>query len=293
MGFVKIKDGVYLLRVPHGGTTTGVVLLTGAENYLIDAAGNAAEVDEYIVPALAELSLTVSDIDCLICTHTHADHIGGFSRMRALGVPLIAAYSRSVPKILDPLTYNIEIRKAFPENSPPPSAGLAPATVDLILEDGDRIGERIQLVATPGHDDDAVCIYDRATETLVCGDSVQHNGTLVQGCALYMYLDAYRNSMHKLLALAAKTVVLGHPFLPHGDIIDGEEAVKDFFADALCTVDTYGDFVAAAWNSGERDLAKIAAQLVEHIGGVIPDHMFLPMYTVREHVRELEYENKK
>lgn len=288
MGFVKIKDSVYLLRVPHGGTTTGVVLLIGAENYLIDAAGNVAEADEYIVPALAELSLTPSDIGCLLCTHTHADHIGGFARLRALGVQSVAAYSASVPKILDPLKYNIEIRKAFPKNSPPPSAGLAPSTVDRVLEDGDRIGDRLVLVATPGHDDDAVCIYDRVTETLICGDSVQHNGTLVQGCALYMYLDDYRNSMQKLRALSAKTVVLGHPFLPHGDIIDGREAVDAFFADALRTVDTYGNFIHAAWKSGERDLCTIATRLVEHIGGVIPDYMFLPMYTVREHIRKLE-----
>jgi len=293
MGFVKVKDNVYLLRVPHGGTTTGVTLLTGDKNYLIDAAGNAEEVDTYIVPALAELSLAPSDIACLVCTHTHADHIGGFARLRALGVQSVAAYSASVPKILDPLTYNIEIRKAFPKNSPPPSAGLAPTTVDLSLEDGEGIGDRLVLVATPGHDDDAVCIYDRATETLICGDSVQHNGTLVQGCALYMYLDDYRKSMQKLRALAAKTVVLGHPFLPHGDIVDGREAVEAFFSDALRTVDTYGDFIVAAWNSGERDLCRIATQLVEHIGGVIPDYMFLPMYTVREHIRELQLENKK
>lgn len=292
MSFVKVKDSVYLLRVPHGGTTTGVILLTGEQNYLIDAAGNAEEVDTYIVPALAELSLKVSDIDTLICTHTHADHIGGFTRMRALGVKTVAAYSASVPKILDPLTYNIAIRKAFPENSPPPSAGLAPSTVDLVLEDGDTIGDRILLVATPGHDDDAVCIYDRVTETLICGDSVQHNGTLVQGCALYMYLDGYRNSMKKLRALSAKTAVLGHPFLPHGDIIDGREVVDAFFLDALHIVEAYGDFVAAKWKNGERDLLTIAKTLVEHIGGVMPDYMFLPMYTVREHICELKNKTK-
>ncbi len=293
MGFLKVKDNVYLLRVPHGGTTTGVVLLTGKRNYLIDAAGNAAEVDEYVVPALAELSLTPSDIDTLICTHTHADHIGGFARLRALGVQSVAAYSKSVPKILDPLTYNVEIRKAFPENSPPPSAGLAPSTVDLSLEDGDEIGDRLVLVATPGHDDDAVCIYDRMTKTLVCGDSVQHNGTLVQGCALYMYLDDYRASMQKLRAMTAETVVLGHPFLPHGDLVHGREAVDAFFTDALRTVEAYGRFVTDAWNRGERDVLTVAKALVEHVGGVMPDHMFLPMYTVREHMRELQNKNKK
>ena len=283
--FVRVKDNVFLLRVPHGGTTTGVILLRGEKNYLIDAAGNAEEVDTYIVPALAELSLLASDIDTLVCTHTHADHIGGFARLRTLGVRRIAAYVRSVPKILDPLTYNIEIRKAFPKHSPPPSMGLAPTAVDLALQDGVVIGGRIQLIATPGHDDDAVCIYDRATETLICGDSVQHNGTLVQGCALYMYLDAYRNSMQKLRALSAKTAVLGHPFLPHGDIVDGREAVDSFFEDAVATVERYDAFLREQVASGKTDIATLAQRLVEHIGGVMPTHLFLPMYTVREHLK--------
>ena len=124
MSFVRVKDNVYLLRVPHGGTTTGVILLDGEKKYLIDAAGTSNEVDTYILPALSELSLSLSDIECLLCTHTHGDHIGGFYRLRQLGVKRIAAYTRSVPKIKDPLTYNIEIRKAFPKNSPPPSSSM-------------------------------------------------------------------------------------------------------------------------------------------------------------------------
>ena len=288
MSFDKIKDNVYLLRVPHGGTTTAVVLLTGEKNYLVDASGNAGEVDEYVLPALSELSLALSDIECLFVTHTHADHIGGIPRMREMGLKTVAAYTRSVPKISDPLRYNIGIRKAFPKNSPPPSSGLSGDRVDVELCDGEVFDGRVELIATPGHDDDAVCIYDCATNTLICGDSVQHNGTLVQGCALYMYLGDYRNSMKKLLEVSAKTAVLGHPFLPHGDVIDGGENVKEFFIDALEKIEEYGKFVKSAYNDGERDIAKIAEMLVDAIGGVQPDHLFLPMYTVREHIREIE-----
>ncbi len=288
MHFEKIKDNVYLLRVPHGGTTTAVALLAGEKNYLVDAAGNAEEVDTVILPALKELGLDFSDIECLVCTHTHADHIGGIRRMRELGLRRVAAYSLSVPKIADPLKYNIEIRRAFPKNSPPPSSGLAGDRVDAVLCDGDSIDGRVGLIATPGHDDDSVCIYDRETETLVCGDSVQHNGTLVQGCALYMYLGDYRNSMKKLLDIPAKTVLLGHPFLPHGDVICGEENVKDFLLDALEKIDVCADFVKKAYGSGERDLVRIATDFIHHIGGILPSHMFLPMYTIREHIREIE-----
>lgn len=287
MSFEQIKDNVYLLRVLHGGTTTAVTLLTGEKNYLVDSAGNAEEVDEYVLPALKELGITFSDIDCLVCTHTHADHIGGIKRMRELGLGKVAAYTLSVPKIENPLKYNIAIREVFPENSPPPSSGLSPDKVDTVLSDGDVIDGRIELVATPGHDDDSVCIYDRNTQTLVCGDSVQHNGTLVQGCALYMYLCDYRRSMEKLLGIPAKTVLLGHPFLPHGDVISGAENVKAFLLDALCKVDECEAFVTAEYERGERDLVRIAERFINRIGGVQPTYMFLPMYTVREHLNEI------
>ena len=288
MGFAKVKDNVYLLRVPHGGTPTNVVLLTGKGNYLIDAAGTADEVDEVLLPALSDLSLSLSDIECVIPTHTHADHIGGLCRLRARGLRRIAAYEKSVPKIKDPLFYNVEIRKVFPENSPPPSAGLVGTEVSVSLPSGAVIADRLLLAATPGHDDDAVCIYDGLTHTLVCGDSVQENGTLVQGCGAYMDLPAYRYSLQKLMSLPAQTAVLGHPFLPHGDVIDGEENVRRFLQEALALTDTYSDFIRFLYESGEHNPLRIAEALIDKIGGVQPKYMFLPLFTVREHLKEIE-----
>ena len=286
-GFIPVTDGVYLLREPFGGTTTGIILLRSAENILIDAGGSAALVDSVLVPALAAQGLAPRDIDVLTCTHTHGDHIGGFARMRELGVKQIAAYIKSVDKIRDPLYYNVEIRRAFPENSPPPSAGLVGTTVDTALAAGDRIGGRLELVATPGHDDDAVCFFDHGTGTLVCGDSVQLDGTAVQGCGAYMYLADYRRSMARLGALHAARAILGHPFIPAGDIVEGADAVDHLFDTAIQKTELYRDFVKSCLDAGETDTAAVAKRLVDFVGGIQPAHLFLPMYTVREHMKEL------
>ena len=236
-GFIPVTDGVYLLREPFGGTTTGIILLRSAENILIDAGGSAALVDSVLVPALAALGLAPRDIDVLTCTHTHGDHIGGFARMRELGVKQIAAYIKSVDKIRDPLYYNVEIRRAFPENSPPPSAGLV--------------------------------------------------GTAVQGCGAYMYLADYRRSMARLGALHAARVILGHPFIPAGDIVEGADAVDHLFDTAIQKTELYRDFVKSCLDAGETDTAAVAKRLVDFVGGIQPAHLFLPMYTVREHMKEL------
>lgn len=287
MKFTCVCKNVHLLREPFSGTTTGIILLTGEQNYLIDAGGSAALVDEVVVPALDELGLCPSDIDCLLATHTHGDHIGGFERMRTLGVKKIAAYTRSVDKIRDPLSYNIEIRRAFPKNSPPPSAGLVGTTVDEPLSDGAVVGGRVELIATHGHDDDAVCFYDRESRTLICGDSVQLDGTAVQGCGAYMDLPAYRRSMERLREVPADRAILGHPFIPCGDLIEGRGAVLRMLCDAQDKTYIYRDFVKSCLDMGESDTAVIAKMLIEHIGGIQPKHLFLPMYTVREHMKEL------
>lgn len=83
-GFIPVTDGVYLLREPFGGTTTGIILLRSAENILIDAGGSAALGRQRAWSRRLRARLAPRDIDVLTCTHTHGDHIGGFARMREL-----------------------------------------------------------------------------------------------------------------------------------------------------------------------------------------------------------------
>jgi len=62
--FFEIAPNVYLLKVPFGPVWTGVVLLRGEKNILIDSSATARDVDEIVIPALAALS--VGDIGMMI-----------------------------------------------------------------------------------------------------------------------------------------------------------------------------------------------------------------------------------
>ena len=55
--FAEIAKDVYLLKVPFGPVWTGVILLRGAENILIDSSATGSDVDTYVVPALKALGL--------------------------------------------------------------------------------------------------------------------------------------------------------------------------------------------------------------------------------------------
>jgi len=101
--FAEIASSIYLLKVPMGELWTGVYLVRRGRNILIDSGCNAQDVDDVIVPALEQTGLTVADIGCLLCTHTHGDHIGGHARLKALGAGTVGVWAAGAEKIRDNL----------------------------------------------------------------------------------------------------------------------------------------------------------------------------------------------
>ena len=85
MSFVEEVKGVHRLKVPFEDLYTSVFLITKERgNALVDCATYASDVDEYIVPALNQLGLRLTDISYLILTHNHGDHAGGKARVLEL-----------------------------------------------------------------------------------------------------------------------------------------------------------------------------------------------------------------
>lgn len=277
VSFEEKADDLYLLKIPFAGIWTGVYLIRRDRNILIDSGLDAEGVDSVILPALRELDLDIKDIDLLLCTHTHGDHIGGHARLKQLGVAKIGVYSAGADKIRDPLKYNRLIRSVFPEYSSQSPAVLDGVEPDLVFGDGAEISG-LRLIAAPGHDSDCVCFFDTGTGTLLTGDSVQGNGTITQGCALYMNLPDYEASLNKLQKLDVRQVITGHPFLPwNGECIQRKKA----FTDCLELLKKYDTFLNE--NAG-MPLPELSAGLIRHLNGNVPEKLFLAMYTVREHL---------
>ena len=81
--FEEILPDTYLLKVPFGPVWTGVVLVRGERNILIDS--SHLEPEKYLIPALDKLGMKIGEIDWLLNTHVHGDHIGGH-------YPLVSRY---------------------------------------------------------------------------------------------------------------------------------------------------------------------------------------------------------
>ena len=66
----------------EAGRTINVSLFSGQHHLLVDA-GVASTPADCIIPALQRLGLSPRGLDWLICTHAHADHLGGIAALSA------------------------------------------------------------------------------------------------------------------------------------------------------------------------------------------------------------------
>ena len=280
--FEPIADGIYLLKTPFSVVWSGVVLVRGAENILIDAGADAETVDTRIVPALNALGMQPTDIDWLTVTHCHGDHIGGLPRLKEVTGARVAAYDRSVPKLADPKPYSADVRAAFPADSPAVPSGLCSVPADGSIPDGGTLGD-LRLIASPGHDDDCVCWYHAPTQTLITGDSVQGNGTPTQGVAFYRNLPDYIRTIRKLQPMAIEHLVCAHDYDGIGAVIHGRDNVRRALADCMAQVERYDAFVRAAGDGA--DIAETADRMIAAMGCGTPEKRFMAMYTVRAHQR--------
>ena len=279
--FECITKNVYLLKVPFGPVWTGVVLLRGEKNILIDSSATPQDVDRYILPALRELGMGIKDIHYLVNTHSHGDHIGGHARLRQLGTFQVVSFTGSKPKVEDPVPYAIATRTRFPANSPAPQCSLQGVQIDLVLQDGDMLANRLQLIHTPGHDDDCVCWLDIPTGTLITGDSLQANGTICQGVGFYKNLPDYLYTLDKLCALQLKNILCGHDYEGIGYWLKGETNVKKALDYCRERVSAYDDFIRSR---KDEEPVQIATELIHELGCGMPEHLFMALYTVTEHL---------
>ena len=279
--FAEIAKDMYLLKVPFGPVWTGVVLLKGEKNILIDSSATDADVDAYVIPALQELGLDLNQIDYLINTHSHGDHIGGNARLRQLGEFRMVSFAGAKDKVENPVPYAIATRTRFPANSPAPQSFLKGVKVDITLDDGEILENRLQLIHTPGHDNDCVCLLDLPTGTLITGDSLQANGTICQGVGFYKSLPDYLYTMDKLENLPIRNILCGHDYEGIGYWMEGEAQVKEALAYCRERVSTYDRFIR---DRKDRESVEIAKELIETLGCGMPEHLFMALYTVTEHL---------
>lgn len=286
--FEEVLPGTFLLKVPFGPVWTGIILIKGEKNILIDS--SHLEPESYLIPALEKLGMKPGDIDWLLNTHVHGDHIGGhYSLVMKYGLRT-ATLKSAADALRDPVKVAIRVRTRFPKNSPAPQSYLKGVEPDKVLEEGELLEGRFRVIATPGHDDDCLTWIDTLTGTAFTGDSLQANGTPTQGIGFYRSLDAYRGSLKRLAEAGLGNIVCGHDYDGIGCVVKGKDEVAAALRYCSDRVELYDSRIReylAAGMAAEEEPVAMALKLIGEVGCGMPDALFLALHTVSEHLKKI------
>jgi ribonuclease/clavin/mitogillin len=172
-----------------GPGTNTYIIGTGRRPLLLDTGIGVAKWAENFPRGLRELAGT-DELDRVVLTHAHQDHIGGM---------------KDVTRIFGRLEV---VKKPWPKPGPDAVAGTPISAID----DGTVVtveGATLTAVFTPGHAPDHLCYYLAEERALFTGDAILGAGTTVipdETGDLGQYMD----SLRRLLALDVEKIYPAH-----------------------------------------------------------------------------------
>jgi glyoxylase-like metal-dependent hydrolase (beta-lactamase superfamily II) len=211
MGVEQLTDSLYRLLL---GRFQAYLWRDADGVTLVDTGAVDSGAD--IAAALDELGLEPPDIDRVVLTHFHDDHVGAAAEVRQWGDIEIVAHAADAPiirgEVVGPMPNFAEDELALHEHV---VAGLPPAPpveVDVEVTDGDVLdfGGGAHVVAAPGHTDGSIALHLPRHGVLFTGDAVaEHLGRVLPGVFNLDRAQTAR-SVRRLADLDAQVAAVGH-----------------------------------------------------------------------------------
>ncbi len=184
--------------------------IDGEKKILVDP--GHAHLFGHVKDQLSLLALNPEDIDMVIITHGHPDHMEGvkiFENTEAL----IALHNTE-------MTFIQSVAPHYGE-----ALGISNFEPDILLKEGDlTVGNLVfQVIHTPGHSPGSICLYLPDQKVLFTGDVVFNQGIgrtdLPGGNG-----QELKESIQRISRLDVSLLLTGH-----GDVVSGREAVEKNF----------------------------------------------------------------
>ena len=180
-----------------------------------------------IAAALRQIGLGQRDLDRVVLTHFHDDHVGSAAEVSSWGDLQVVAHVLDAPVIRGDRPGTAPNLTDFErELHAQVAAGLAPAPpvrVDHEVDDGDVLdfGGGAQVISTPGHTDGSIAVYLPDHGILFTGDiAAEHRSQVILGV---FNLDpaVAATSLRRLAELDVDVACFGH-----GDPLIGEASAR-------------------------------------------------------------------
>ncbi len=204
---MKVFDGLYAF-VWHNyrENNCNTYLINGDKKILIDP-GHQHLFGGHVANKLNELNINLNQIDIVIATHGHPDHLEA-----------VRMFNKSTLYAIHPREHLFisELAGHFGYEVPQPN---------LFLQEGDlSIGAyNFQVISTPGHSPGSICLYWPEKKALFSGDVIFYQGigrTDIPGGEFSLL----KKSIRRLQMLDVTYLLPGH-----GDIVIGKEKVQKNF----------------------------------------------------------------
>ena len=199
-------QGVFAIYEPHQAEETISYLIVGEKRALLFDTGMGISDLKKVVARLTKLPII------LLNSHTHNDHVGDnweFSRIYGMDTDFTRQNARGSRLDAQAEITSDQICGGLPKGLDPAAYVTPPWKITAYTHDGDRfdLGNRtLEVIATPGHTPDSICVFDRTNGLLFTGDTYYP-------APIWLFrpetdLDAYAASIRRLAALAPQVKVL-------------------------------------------------------------------------------------
>jgi Zn-dependent hydrolases, including glyoxylases len=213
---IELQPDIFRIK-GHGTSSHSYIIKGDYANILIDSGVDTNF--PVLQESLLKIGLKIKDIDIVINTHEHFDHIGANRYFQDHA--LIAAHRFAATKITLDDRY-VTLYKSADLNE-------LPLKVHLWLESKSRFdlgNYSLNVIHTPGHTSGSICIYEPVRKILFTGDTVFAGGTLSY-IAESGSVGDYINSILSLNTRQILEIYPGHGEISTNPNEDMEKAVQN------------------------------------------------------------------
>lgn len=207
---IQAAEDVYQIRFKN--RAANAYLVRGSKRTIMIDVGLSSNYP-YLLACLEHLRMTPADIDIVVLSHEHLDHIGAAYHFS--GKTIIAAHRLAANKIMLRDDFSM-LRKMFNEPN-------VPIDIDIWLEEGNLIdlgNFRLSVMYTPGHTSACISLFDPDKGLLFAADTLMPGGVM-GGVFGSGSISDYIQSLERLRGLDSKILLSGHGRLsdtPHEDV---------------------------------------------------------------------------
>jgi len=152
-----LSEEVEVKSILARGHSSNVFLVEGKKNFLVDAGMGIGDKVKKVIGD--------TEIESIVLTHRHIDHVGEARELsEALDAPLFAAEKEAEA-----------LRSGDDRTILSKSFGKQISPLEVRTLDSDTFAG-FDVLLTPGHTEESICLYHKREDMLISGDTVFANG---------------------------------------------------------------------------------------------------------------------